>query len=401
MTTTYERDALRVAQLEGYGVLEEPPRRDLVALVEVAALVARVPMATINLITATEQHQVATVGFDPAVCRREDSMCDLTLAAGHPIVVPDARADPRFRDNPFVTGSIGRVRFYASHPLVTPDGVAIGTLCVFDVEPRTLDEGQERALAALADRVVDLLELDLRTRRLHASVAALQRTHRELARSNEDLAAFAGRLSHDLRNPLGAVSMSLRLLDHQIDEGAGPDQLRWLTGRAASGARRMEAMIEDLLVYARLGGELRREDVDLAAVLAEVRDDLADTLAGASLSVGPLPTVTGDPVQLRAVLQNLLANAAKFTRPDEPARIEVASTRTADGWRLLVVDHGLGVPGPDRERVFEPMVRAHTRIPGQGIGLATVRRVVQAHGGRVGLEETPGGGATAWVELPG
>nr|WP_281380958.1 GAF domain-containing sensor histidine kinase [Nocardioides panaciterrulae] len=358
-------------------------------------------MATINLITATEQHQVATVGFDASVCRREDSMCDLTLAAGHPVVVPDARTDPRFHDNPFVTGVIGQVRFYASHPLVTPDGIAIGTLCVFDEEPRSLDQSQERALAGLADRVVDLLELELRTRRLHASIAALRRTHHELARSNEDLAAFAGRLSHDLRNPLGAVSMSLRLLDHQIDEGAGPDQLHWLTERAASGVRRMEAMIEDLLVYARLGGELRREDVDLAALLAEVQEDLADALAGAVVSVGPLPTVTGDPVQLAAVLQNLLANAAKFTRDGRPARIEVGADRTADGWRVLVVDHGPGIPEQDRERVFEPMVRAHTRIPGQGIGLATVRRVVQAHGGRAGLEETPGGGATAWVELPG
>ena len=117
-----ETDRRRVAEIGRYRVLWEPPRQDLLALVEVAAQVAGVPMATINLVTETEQVQVAAVGFDAAVCAREDSMCNLVLHAGHPVIVPDARRDERFRDNPFVTGVIGRVRFYATHQLVTPAG---------------------------------------------------------------------------------------------------------------------------------------------------------------------------------------------------------------------------------------------------------------------------------------
>ena len=117
-------DEQRVAEIERYRVLDDAaPRRDLLALVEVAAEVARVPMATINLITDAQQHQVATVGFDAAVCRREDSMCNAVLHDGRPVVVPDASLDERFRDNPFVTGAIGDVRFYATHQLVTPNGI--------------------------------------------------------------------------------------------------------------------------------------------------------------------------------------------------------------------------------------------------------------------------------------
>ena len=108
MTTTGP-DAQRVAEIGRYRVLVDPPRADLLALVEIAAQVADVPMATINLITDTEQHQIATHGFDASVCSREDSMCNVVLGAGAPVIVPDASDDARFRDNPFVTGAIGSV----------------------------------------------------------------------------------------------------------------------------------------------------------------------------------------------------------------------------------------------------------------------------------------------------
>jgi len=402
IVTSVDADEQRVAQIDRYQVLGGAPRRDLLALVEVAAEVARVPMATINLITDTQQHQVATVGFDAAVCRREDSMCNAVLHEGRPVVVPDASLDDRFRDNPFVTGVIGDVRFYATHPLVTPDGTAIGSLCVFDTEARELTDEQERAIVALADRVVDLLELEVRTRELGSTVAELERARAELQRSNEQLAAFAGQVSHDLRNPLTAVTMSLRLVGEQLDEPAGLDtsQLAWLVTRAVNGAHRMDSLIEELLDFARLGGRLARVDVDLATVLAEVCEDLTEALAGASISAGELPVVTGDPVQLRAVVQNLVANAAKFTQPGVAPKVEVSAGRMPHGWRIEVADHGIGVPPEHRERVFEPLTRVDERVPGHGIGLATVRRIVDAHGGRIGLAETPGGGTTAWLELP-
>lgn len=401
MTTTNAVDQRRVLEIDRYRVLVEPPRADLLALVDVAAQVAQVPLATINLITDTEQHQIATTGFDASICAREDSMCNLALDEREPIVVPDASQDPRFKDNPFVTGEIGDVRFYATHQLRTPTGTVIGTLCVFDEEPRELSDDQEEALVKLADRVVDLLELELRTRELTRAVEELERTQHELQRSNEVLTAFAGQVAHDLRNPLSAVQMSLEMLE---DQSAAPDPatMTYVVERARSGAGRMQQLIDDLLSYARVGGQMARVPVDLGAVMADVCSDLAVALDGAEVTVGHLPTVEGDPVQLRAVLQNLVVNSAKFTRPGEKARIEVRGGRLDDRWRVEVVDHGLGVPEEDRERVFAPLARAHGHedVEGQGIGLATVRRIIDAHRGRIGIAETPGGGATVWIELP-
>ncbi len=400
MTTTTV-DAQRVVEIDRYRVLVVPPRADLLALVEVAAQVADVPLATINLITDTEQHQVATTGFDASICAREDSMCNLVLHEKAPVIVPDASQDPRFKDNPFVTGEIGDVRFYATHQLRTPSGVVIGTLCVFDTEPRELGEAQEAALVKLADRVVDLLELELRSRELTRAIAELETARTELERSNQVLTAFAGQVAHDLRNPLSAVRMSLELLEDQMaSPELDPDTLAYVATRANSGAERMQQLIDDLLAYARIGGQMAHSSVDLDALVTDVRADLAVALAGAELVVGDLPTVEGDPVQLRAVLQNLVANSAKFTRPGEPARIEVRGGADGDVWRIEVVDHGIGVPPEDRERVFAPLARAHEDVEGHGIGLATVRRIVDAHRGRIGIEETPGGGATVWVELP-
>lgn len=401
MTTTAAVDARRVVEIDRYRVLVEPPRADLTALVDIAAQVAQVPLATINLITSTEQHQIATTGFDASICAREDSMCNLVLHEDAPVIVPDASQDPRFKDNPFVTGEIGDVRFYATHQLRTPKGVVIGTLCVFDTEPRELGDDQEEALVQLADRVVDLLELELRTRELTRAIAKLEETRTELERSNEVLTAFAGQVAHDLRNPLSAVKMSLELLEDQMaSPDLDPDTLAYVATRANSGAERMQQLIDDLLAYARIGGHMAHTEVDLGRVLEDVRADLAVPLAGATLEAGDLPVVLGDPVQLRAVLQNLVANSAKFTRPGEPAHIEVRAVGDGDVWRIEVVDHGLGVPEGDRERVFAPLARVHDDVDGHGIGLATVRRIVDAHRGRIGIEETPGGGATVWLELP-
>lgn len=385
--------------IAGYAIISDPPPKELQAVVEMAAYVARVPMATVNVITSHEQHQVAAVGFEASVCRREDSMCAISLSIGGQVVVPDASKDVRYRDNPFVSGPLGDVRFYAAQPLLTPDGFAIGTLCIFDTEPRELDEDQKTALRTMAERIVDILELSRRTRALNDSLERMEEMRDELVRSNEHLAAFAGQVSHDLRNPLSTVAMSLYLLQEELDDEEVPAGASTVE-RALRGTKRMQALIEDLLAFARVGGSLRREDVHLAAEVPVILADLAGALRGADVTLGDLPTVCGDATQLRAVLQNLVANAAKFTRPGQPAEIAISGSRSGEGWRIEVADRGLGIEPADAERVFEPLVRLDEGADGSGIGLATCRRVVQAHGGRIGLEPREGGGTVAWVWLP-
>lgn len=384
--TTLDSDRQRVASLHQYDVLDRQPRLELRAIVELAAKICGTPMATINLITETEQHQVAAYGFDASICAREDSMCAAVLDDDTPIVVPDARLDPRFRDNPFVTGVIGNVRFYASHQLTSLDGVVIGTLCVFDEQPRELDDSQVEALGTLADRVVDVLELSLRSR--------------QLAQSNERLSTFAGRVSHDLKSPLTSVSLSLEMLRERLAAEQGAEDAVWLLERAISGSRRMAALIDEVLEYASLGGAMSVEPVDLDELVGDVVSDLSGSLAGVDVVRRDLPTVLGDTVQLRSVVQNLLDNASKYRHPRRPLAITVSARAVADDRvAVSVADNGQGIPEADRERVFEPRVRLSDDDRGSGIGLDTVRRVVQAHGGSIGITETPGGGTTVTFDL--
>jgi len=396
-----QADAARQAGLEQYDVLGKPPSRDLQALVELAAQVCDVPTAAINMITATEQHQVAAAGFDRSICAREDSMCAAVLGEPLPVVVADASADPRFADNPFVTGSLGQVRFYASAPLVTPAGVTVGRLCVFDDEPRVLSVRQHGALLALADRVLDVLELRLRSHQLERSLAELTAARDELKRSNEHLSLFAGQVSHDLRTPLTAILANAEMLSMEPTVVEDED-LAWMVSGIDRAGHRMAAMLEDILAYARVGGDLQSRDTDLGEVVAEVLSDLAPVLDArrADVTVKDLPVVRADTHQLYSVLLNLLANAVKFTADDVVPQVTVAAERRDDVWRVTVTDNGIGVAAERREDMFVLFSRADKRVDGSGIGLATARRVVEAHGGRIGMQAAEPQGTTVWFELP-
>lgn len=388
MTTA--QDVARREAIAEYGVLDQPPSSDLQALVQLATTVCGVPRAVINIIDDRFQHQVAAVGFEPAVCRREDSMCARVFQNPGHVVIPDARLDDRFRDNPFVDGTVALVRFYASSPLVTPTGIPIGTLCVFGDEVGELSPAGDEGLRLLAGQVVDVLEL--------------RRLTRELAETNEQLESFAGQISHDLRNPLTALAGFIELAADSPELANAPRAARALA-RAESAATRMADMITDLLDYARIGGALPHHDpVELADVAAAAVEDLSAVIAAtdATVTVHAGARVFGDATLLRVLLQNLVANALKFAAAaGRVPRVEIHAEPLYAGWRLTVDDNGPGVPAAERDRVFDLMERAtDMEVPGLGIGLSTCRRIVEAHGGRIGIDEAPLGGARIWIVLP-
>ena len=389
-TTDVDHDERQRQQaLATYDVIGGPPRRELEALVDLAAQVAGVPFAAINLFSTEQQHQVATSGFEGGPSAREDSMCRLVVQSGHSIMLEDAAQDVRFADNPWTTGRIADVKYYGSHPLRTPADVVIGTLCVFDTERHPVTPESARGLAQLADRVVDVLELELTSRRLSEANA-------RLSTANERLEHFAGQVSHDLKNPLTSVSLSLESLELDTTDA---DQLDTLA-RARRGVDRMDGMISDLLSFAAQGAPPGDDLVDLDAELASALDDLAGRVSARAVAVGDLPVVRGDAAQLRSVLMNLVDNAAKFADDGEAPEIEVGSRTVGGRPRVEVRDRGRGVPADRRERIFAPLVRLDKSVEGVGIGLATCRRIVEAHGGTMGVEGREGGGSVFWFELP-
>lgn len=341
----------RDSALAAYAVVGAPPRLELQALAELAAQVAGVPFAAVTLVGSRERHRVATAGFAGEDVPSADAMC-------HEVA------------------------------LRTRAGLVIGTLGVFDTEAHPVTAEAEKGLAQVADRVVDALELELASRLLGEAEA-------RLATSHERLAHFAGQVSHDLKNPLTSVSLSLESLELDITDPYLVDTL----ARARRGVDRMTDLITNLLDYASEGATPGDDLVDLGAELSLALDDLAGRVSRDDVEAGELPTARGDAVQLRSVLMNLLDNAAKFTDDAQP-HIEVTAETRAGRHRIEVRDRGRGVPVDKSERVFAPLARLDKTIEGSGMGLATCRRTVEAHGGTMGVEERDGGGSVFWFELP-
>ena len=384
--------AARLEAIADYRIVDAPVDPNLEGLAALATTLCHVSGAAVNIIDDRYQHQVATAGVEAAICDRQDSMCAVVLPNARHVWVPDASVDERFAENPFVTGARGRVRFYASSPLITPAGVAIGTLCVFDDHAGTLTAEQSSALDLLAGQAVEVLEL----RGL---------TH-ELERSDDQLAHFAGQISHDLRNPLTALMGQIDLALDGLDDGDGSRTTHALR-RADAAAARMNVMITELLAYARVGGaEARRERAALGAITEGVIADLERAVAAfdarVTVRIDPDDAIVCDPALIAVLLQNLLANALKFAASAGVAPVvELDAQKGPTGWTITVDDNGPGVAAELRDRVFGVMERGDAGdVPGLGLGLATSRRIAQAHGGRIAIEDAALGGARLRVSLP-
>ncbi|HJW09809.1 MAG TPA: ATP-binding protein [Holophagaceae bacterium] len=239
---------------------------------------------------------------------------------------------------------------------------------------------------------------------LRAEQAELQRRAEALARSNAELEQFAYVASHDLQEPLRMVSNFTQLLAKRykgrLDEDAD-EFIRY----ASEGARNMQAMILDLLAYARLnadapGGAPARLDAALDGALMNLHVALAE--AAPVLRREALPEVPGDLGQLTQLYQNLIGNALKFRSPGRAAEIGIGAERDGDRWRCWVKDNGIGLDTRQADRIFILFQRLHARdaFPGSGIGLAFCKRIVERHGGRIWVESTPGEGATFFFTLP-
>lgn len=218
--------------------------------------------------------------------------------------------------------------------------------------------------------------------------------------SNERLAEFTGRVSHDLRTPLTSILGYVELASMESDPD--PADLAEYLNIAGSSARRMLSMVEELLAFASIGGRLEWKQLSLADLVREVTIDLSRglPLAGAALTCEDL-VFEADEAQMRMALQNLIHNALAYCRPGIPPVIRVVGQRSESGVVVSVVDNGKGISAADRARVVEPLVRLHREgdPAGSGLGLATCARIATAHGGRLEISGNPDEGTTVSLHL--
>jgi chemotaxis family two-component system sensor kinase Cph1 len=232
----------------------------------------------------------------------------------------------------------------------------------------------------------------------------LQLTMEELERSNKELQDFAFIASHDLQEPLRKVQafgdLVMRKYSHSLDE-QGQDYLR----RMQNAAARMQALIDGLLTYSRVATKAKpfsRIDLTLPAREALSHLELRIEAARATVELSELPVVEADPSQMTQLFQNLISNAVKFHRPEEPPKVRIFSRAKAGWCEIYVEDNGIGFDERHSERIFTPFERLHGRgnYDGVGMGLAICRKIAERHGGRIKARSTPSKGSTFIVTLP-
>ena len=314
---------------------------------------------------------------------------------GHFIDGPDALMRGRERD---MLASEGVYR--STRTLMREDGGLRQVQLTYAPVPG--DIGQDITRLAQVEDVTDRLRAEAQVlalnRTLEARVAA--RT-RELTLANQELESFAYSISHDLRAPLRAIDGFSRLLGERHGDQI-QDEGREYLSRVRNATGRMGSLIESLLKMARLGrGGIKPAPLDLGQMSAEIVAELRSGEPGREVTVEIAPGLdaVGDPSLVRNLLQNLVGNAWKFTRDSDDARIEIG--RDGDG-AFFVRDNGAGFAQEYADKLFRPFQRLHSQeqFAGDGIGLASVKRIVERHGGSIRAEGSPGRGATFRFTLP-
>lgn len=276
---------------------------------------------------------------------------------------------------------------------------------------------ERQALLELTNEIVEATvrertaELVQRAEELEHLNARLVESERELARSNKELEEFAYVASHDLQEPLRKISSfsdRLQSVAANVLDDEGKDYLK----RMQDAAQRMRAMIDALLNLSRVGrGERVLGPVDLRQLTEDIVSDLNTNLSacGGRVEINDLPTVYGDPVELRQLFVNLIGNALKFRQNDVEPVISIFTENAGETshskgsvYRICVKDNGIGFDSEHKEKIFAIFQRLHGRsqYEGSGIGLALCKKIAQSYGGNITAESSPGDGATFTVTLP-
>ncbi|MFL6695763.1 MAG: sensor histidine kinase [Vitreoscilla sp.] len=239
--------------------------------------------------------------------------------------------------------------------------------------------------------------------RLQQEIAVRAETQAALQRSNTEFEQLAYVASHDMQEPLRKIASYLQLVAQRYQGQLDADADEFI-GYAVDGAKRMQALINDLLAFSRVGTKAKPfAPTDCSVIMKTALADLQFAVqdCGAHVEVGELPTVMGEATQLSQLFRNLLANAIKFRR-DAPPLVQVCAEPAGEFWRFTVSDNGIGIAAEYFDRIFIIFQRLHGRsqYPGTGIGLAICKKIVERHGGRIEVQSVLGQGSTFAFTLP-
>jgi len=386
----YTKETERLEELDSFSILDTLPESDYDDLTAIAAEICDSPISLISLIDNDRQWFKSHHGLDASETPKQFAFCAHAINDPENIfMIEDSRKDERFHDNPLVTAD-PNVIFYAGVPLVSDNNLPLGTLCVIDDKPKVLTESQLKTLKALGNQVMNILNL-------RKAKLTLEQAFADLEDKNYELERFAYVAAHDLKSPLSGISGMSTLLS----ESYGPkidDAGREMLSLLVKSSNTLSHLIEGLLAHSRSAAVLKekKSEINLNSLIVELsalftyEKDLTLNLNSV------LQNITTNSAALEQILINLISNAIKYN-DKENVEIEIGVSSSATHYEFYVQDNGPGISLDNQEKIFDIFKVAALKDRfgqrGNGIGLATVKKVVESSGGTIKVESEEGKGA--------
>ncbi|WP_291868897.1 GAF domain-containing sensor histidine kinase [Maribacter sp.] len=386
-TPKYANEKKRLDTLKSYNILDTPPELEYDNLTQIASEICETPISLINFVDETRVWSKSKFGLETTEAFRDNTFC--THVIDHKdglFIIPDSREDVRFKNNPYVVGN-PNIIFYASFPLSNKEGISIGNLCVIDTIPRALTEKQVSSLKALTNQAMNLLEY-------HKN----KKIKRELEERNIELERFAYIAAHDLKAPLNNIhSMSCLLSDlylNKLDEDGVT-----ILNHIKNSSNKLKELIDGVLEYSKNFSALKTTKTHIN--LLHLKKELSEFFSfdkSVSLSLkSNLKSIHINKSALDQILLNLIENAIKYNNKNL-VKITIGISEENKKYQFYVQDNGPGIAPNQQDKIFDIFKTLANKDKygqtGNGIGLATVKKLIEQMGGEISIKSTEGKGTT-------
>ena len=379
----------RLDALKEYNLLNTTTAPDFNNITNLAASVCNMPIAFVSLIYKTSNHLLSCYGISLDKTPRNISFCTQAIQSQERIyIVNDIHKSEDFKNNPIVAEY--KIQFYAGVSLINSEGYALGTLCVYDHIPRELTDSQYKTLISLAEQVVNLLELRKKNNQLKDA-------ENELLKRNKQLENFANVVSHDLKSPLANITSLTRLLRDENIGNLNEDSLTYLDYIEES-SYTLKEYIDGTLGYYKANKLLdeQKTDIQLQSFFEKIQEMLIIQHAVFEYPTEGIAKNINESALTQIVL-NIVDNALKYNT-SETTKVKVQYKSLENYHQFTIQDNGMGIDKTIQEDIFELFkttgVKDREGKQGTGIGLATVKNLVNKMGGSISLESDIGHGST-------
>jgi signal transduction histidine kinase len=375
----------RLHEVNSYRIEDTITEKDYDDIAFLASAICGTPIALVTLMYEDRQWFKAAVGTDMKENRRDLSFCTHAMADVNDVmIVENATKDERFKNNPLVDGE-PHLKFYAGASIINKNGFCLGTVCVYDLEEKSLTEVQIQGLRILSERAMNLLELRKQN-------FQLEMMKERLLSSNKSLESFAMVLAHDIKSPLSSVTMVNDLLQDQFKES--DNGVKELVEMSQNSTKKIVRLVDGILNYSKAETSYNKtESIELNSFFEQIKSTLLSPkplIFNCNLAVD---TVKFNKIQLEQVFQNLFTNSIRYN-DKEHIQLEVSAKQEGGYYHFEVTDNGMGIAKENHESVFKLFGTVSEKdnygLGSSGIGLNIVKKIIDTANGNIKVTSTPG-----------